>query len=88
MAVGKSSFLRNVIEEIRPGCRNLQRSLIMVNSSELFLVGCYRNTGYQTSELKSSLVCWFKNMGWSRISFINMGQGSCYWLNVAKHRVP
>ena len=28
---GKSSFLQNVVEEFRPGCRNLQRSQIMVN---------------------------------------------------------
>ena len=34
---GKSSFLQNIVEEIRPGCRNLQRSQIMVNLSEIFL---------------------------------------------------
>ena len=39
MAVGKSSFFKNVVEEIRPGCRNLQRSLIMTNLPEIFLVG-------------------------------------------------
>ena len=60
----------------------------MVNLSEMLLVGMlYRNTGYQKSELKFSLVFWFKNMGWSRIFFIFMGQGSCYWLKVAKHRL-
>ena len=36
---GKSSFLQNIVEEIRPGCRNLQRSQIMVNLSEIFLGG-------------------------------------------------
>ena len=36
---GKSSLLQNIAEEIRPGCRNLQRSLIMVNLSEIFLGG-------------------------------------------------
>ena len=35
---GKSSFLQNIIEEIRPGCRNLQRSQIMVNLSERVFV--------------------------------------------------
>ena len=34
---GKSSLLQNIVEEIRPGCRNLQRSQIMVNLSEIFL---------------------------------------------------
>ena len=37
--VGKSSFLQNIVVEIRPGCRNLQRSKIMVNLSEIFLDG-------------------------------------------------
>ena len=36
---GKSSFLQNIVEEIRPGCRNLQRSQIIVNLSEIFLGG-------------------------------------------------
>ena len=36
---GKSSFLQNIVKEIRPGCRNLQRSQIMVNLSEIFLGG-------------------------------------------------
>ena len=36
---GKSSFLQNIIEEIRPGCRNLQKTQIMVNLSEIFLGG-------------------------------------------------
>ena len=39
MTVGKPSFSSNVVEEIRPGCRNLKRSLIMLNLSEIFL-GC------------------------------------------------
>ena len=34
---GKSSFLQNIAEEIRPGCINLQRSQIMVHLSEIFL---------------------------------------------------
>ena len=36
---GKSSFLQNIVEEIRPGRRNLQRSQIMVNLSDIFLSG-------------------------------------------------
>ena len=36
---GKSSFLKNIVEEIRPGYRNLQRSRIMVNLSEIILGG-------------------------------------------------
>ena len=35
----KSSFLRNIEEEIRPGYRNIQWSLIMVYLSEIFLDG-------------------------------------------------
>ena len=35
LAVGKSSFLQNIVEEIKPGCRNQQRSQIMVNLSFL-----------------------------------------------------
>ena len=35
----KSSFLQNIVEEIRPGCRNLKRFQIMVNLSEIFLGG-------------------------------------------------
>ena len=37
LAVRKSSFLQNVVEKIRPGCKNLQSSLIMVNLSDIFL---------------------------------------------------
>ena len=91
LAVGKSSFFRNVVVEIRPGFRNIQMSPIMVNLSEIFLVRMlyrlYRNTDYQASELNSRLVYSFKNMGWSSMFFIDMGQGSCFLLNVAKHRV-
>ena len=58
LAAGKSSFLRNIVEEIRPDCGNLQRSLIMINLSEIFLGGM----------LKVQSGVWFKNMGWSRIS--------------------
>ena len=36
---GKSSFLQNIVEKIRPGCRNLQRSQIMINLLEIFLGG-------------------------------------------------
>ena len=35
----KPSFLQSIVEEIRPGCRNLQTSKIMVNLSEIFLGG-------------------------------------------------
>ena len=63
----------------------------MVNLSEIFLVRMlyrlYRNTDYQTSELNSRLVYWFKNMGWSSMFFIDMDQGSRLLLNVAKHKV-
>ena len=48
LTLGKSSFLQNIVEEIRPGCRNLQRSQIMVHLSEMFLGGMnffYRNGG-------------------------------------------
>ena len=59
---GKSSFLQNIVEEIRPGCRNLQRSQIMVNLSEIFLGGMM---------LEVNLVFGFKDMGWTRISSID-----------------
>ena len=36
---GKSSLSQNIVEEIRPRCRNLQRSQIMVNLSKIFLGG-------------------------------------------------
>ena len=36
---GKSSLLQNIVEKIRLGSGNLQRSEIMVNLSELFLGG-------------------------------------------------
>ena len=32
----ETSLSANVVEAIRSGCRNLQRSLIMVNLSEIF----------------------------------------------------
>ena len=60
MVVGilKSSFLPNVVEEIRHGCKHLQMSLI--NNSKFALkyswVGCYRKQVI-------SLDCGFKNMG-------------------------
>ena len=67
---GKSGFLQNIVEEIRPGCRNLQRSQLMVNMSEIFLDGMC---------LKSSLVGGFKDTAWTRISSIDMEEGCCYW---------
>ena len=39
LAVGKSSLLQNMVEEIKPVCRNLQRSQTMVNLSEISLGG-------------------------------------------------
>ena len=67
---GKSSFLQNIVEEIRPGCRNLQRSQIMVNLSKIFLGG-------MMLEVKSK--CRLKDMDWTRISSIDIGEGCCYW---------
>ena len=65
LAAGESSFLQNIVEKIRPGCRNLQRSLIMVNLSDIILCP------------KSSRVCGFKNMGWQELLrySIDMGAG-------------
>ena len=46
---GKSSLLQNIVEEIRPGCRNLQRyQIIMVNLADMFLGG-------MTLEVKSGV---------------------------------
>ena len=42
----------------------------MVNLSEIFLGG-------MMLEVKSK--CGFKDMGWTRISSIDMGEGCCYW---------
>ena len=70
MAAGKSSFLVNIVEKIRPGCRNLPRFLVMVNLSEIFLEEIIK---------VKSLVCGFKGMGWSRVSSVDMGAGSFYW---------
>ena len=67
---GKCSLLQNIVEEIRHGCRNLERSQIIVNLSEIFLGAMM---------LKSSLVCGFMDMGWTRISSIDMGEGCFYW---------
>ena len=36
---GKYGFLQNIVEEIRSGFRNLQRSQLMVNLSEILLDG-------------------------------------------------
>ena len=67
---GKFSFLQNIVEEIKPGCRNLQKSQIMLNLSEIFLGG-------MILEVKSK--CGFKDTGWARISSIDMGEGCSYW---------
>ena len=81
LAVGESSFLDNIIEEIKPGCRKLQMSQIIVNLAETFLGG-------MISKFQSgSLVCEFKGMGWTRIYSMDMGEGTSYWWDVAKHRV-
>ena len=73
LTVGKPSFSSNVVEEIRPGCRNLQRSLIVVNLSGIFVAGIQYKCGL--SELKFGLVCGFKKMVSSRISSIEVGVG-------------
>ena len=39
LAIGKPTFSSDVVEEIRLGFRNLKRSLMMVNLSEIFLCG-------------------------------------------------
>ena len=69
LAVEKSSFLQNIVEEIRYGYRNLQRSLVMVNMSEIFLGGMM---------LKVQSGVWVY-LGWTRISSIDIGEGSFYW---------
>ena len=83
LAVEKFSFLRNVVEESRPCCGNLE---VPNNSKFIWNIPGWNaiKIQVQASDLKSSLVCWFKSMGWSRIFLIDMGQGSRYWLNVAK----
>ena len=50
----------------------------MVNLSEIFLGGM---------TLEVNLVFGFKDMGWTRISSIDMKEGCCYWCDVAKDRV-
>ena len=74
LAVGKPSFSSNVVEEIRSGCRSLQRSLIMVNLSEIFLGGMQKKHGL--SKVKAILVCGFKNMCSSIISSTDVGVGN------------
>ena len=49
----------------------------MVNLSEIFLGGM----------MQSSLVCGLKDMGWTRISSIDMGEECCYWCDVARQRM-
>ena len=73
LTVGKPSFSLNFAEEVRPDCRNLQRSTIMVNFSEMLLVGIQQEYGLLGQ--KSCLVCGFKNLGWSRISSIDLEVG-------------
>ena len=48
--MGKPSFSLNVVEEIRLSCRNLQRSLIMVNLSKIFLGGMQLEIGVKPSK--------------------------------------
>ena len=63
---GKSSLLQNIVEEIRPGCRNLQRSQIMVNLSEIFL-------GEMMLEVKSGV--WVERYGLDKDFFDRYGGG-------------
>ena len=50
--MGKPSFSSNVVEEIRLSCRNLQRSLIMVNLSKIFLGGMQLEIALKKCHLK------------------------------------
>ena len=50
--------------KIRPGSRNLQKSLIMVNLSEILVCGMQKEC--RLSELTSSLVSVTENMSWSK----------------------
>ena len=62
LTLERLSFFLKVIEEIRPGLRNQQRSvmsIINVNLSEKVLGGTHK---YGLLEQKSSLVCGFKKM--------------------------
>ena len=65
--------------KIRPGSKNGQKSLIMVNLSEMLLCGMQKKR--RLSELKSSLVSVTKNMSWSKIS----SKDVVVACNVAKH---
>ena len=65
--------------KIRPGSKNRQKSLIMVNLSEMLLCGMQKKR--RLSELKSSLVSVTKNMSWSKIS----SKDVVVACNVAKH---
>ena len=73
LALGSLSFSSNDIEEMNPGFRNLQTSLIVVKLCEI-LLGVMQQK-YGLWKLKSSLVCGFRNRGWSRISSIDLGVG-------------
>ena len=70
LAVEKPSFSLNIKQETRPGCKNQQISLIMVNLSEILLGGMQQK--YGLSELKYGLMSWFKNVGFSRTSSIEL----------------
>lgn len=50
LSVGRLNFALNDIEEINPGCRNLQMPLIIINLSEIFLdaVRCSKYRFYQS----------------------------------------
>ena len=72
LAVGTSSFLSNVVEMIRLYCKNVQRSLSDYGKLVWNFPLWYSIYMYRLSELKSSLLLWFKNMHWTRISSIDV----------------
>ena len=49
--MGEPSFSSNVVEEIRLSCRNLQRSLIMINLSKMFLGGMQLEIGVNPANI-------------------------------------
>ena len=53
--MGKPSFSLNVVEEIRLSCRNLQRSLIMINLSKMFLGGMQLEIGGNPGNISTLL---------------------------------
>ena len=56
----------------------------MVKLSEIFMVQIKYKYRLSASELKSSLGLKY---GLGNIFVTDMGQGSCNWINVAKHRL-